>query len=431
MAEVNFYLRDPRANKKTAIMMFFSYKNKRFKVGTIDHIEPKFWDTDNQRAKQNKAFPTHPEFNTALQNKRNAALDVYRKFLNDNSQMQPTPTKLKELITNSLFNEKEVEKPGQPNLIDFTEQFISESETGKRLSDRGTPIQPNTVKIYRTFRKNLREFKTNKKYDLDFENIGLAFFEDYKDFMTFEKKYSTNTLSKHIRILKIIVNEAIERGLTKTAFTGKRYKAQVEETETVYLNESELDAIFNLDLSEKLRLEKVRDLFIVGAWTGLRFSDFNDISPKNIKKDFIEIKTQKTGKTVIVPIHDYIKKIMEKYDGLTNNSLPPPISNQKMNSYLKEVAELANINEDITLTFTKAGKKIIKNVPKHSLISSHTARRSFATNMYLADFPAISIMAITGHKTESSFMKYIRVTPKEHAEKLKKHWSKQVMLKAV
>ena len=96
---------------------------------------------------------------------------------------------------------------------------------------------------------------------------------------------------------------------------------------------------------------------------------------------------------------------------------------------IKEIAKKANIDEVITLQFTKAGKIVIKNVPKHTLVSSHTARCSFATNMYLDDFPAISIMAITGHKTESAFMKYIRVTPKEHAEKLKKHWIKERLMK--
>uniref|UniRef100_UPI0025FE39B2 tyrosine-type recombinase/integrase n=1 Tax=uncultured Mucilaginibacter sp. TaxID=797541 RepID=UPI0025FE39B2 len=132
----------------------------------------------------------------------------------------------------------------------------------------------------------------------------------------------------------------------------------------------------------------------------------------------------------IVPIHKYVREIMKKYKGLTENSLPPTISNQKMNEYLKDVAKKAEFNELISLQYTKAGKEVITNVPKHDLISSHTARRSFATNMYLDNFPTISIMAITGHTTESSFMKYIRVTPKEHAEKLKQHWN-EPLLKAV
>lgn len=431
MAEVNFYLRETTPNKVTAVMMFFSFRNNRFKIGTVDKINTKFWDSENQRAKQTKAFPTYPEFNTALQNKKNIALDVYRAYLNDNDQQQPMPGQIKELIKAKLLADNEQVETLNYDLLSFTELFIKESETGKRLSDKGTPIQPNTIKIYRTLKKNLVEFKASRRYNLAFENIDLTFFEDYKEFMTFEKKYSTNTLSKHIRILKVIINEAVERNLTKTAFTGKRYKAKTEQTETVYLDKAELKKLYELDLSENTRLERVRDLFLVGCWTGLRFSDFNDISPKNVKKDFIEIKTQKTKKTVIVPIHSYVREIMKKYAGKTENGLPPTISNQKMNEYLKEIGKKAKFDELVSLQFTKAGREVITTVAKHTLISSHTARRSFATNMYLDNFPTISIMAITGHTTESSFMKYIRVTPKEHAEKLKNHWNSDLMLKAV
>ena len=419
MAEVNFYLRDTTSKKTTAVMLFFSYQNRRFKVGTVDHINPKFWDSENQRARQTKNFLTHPEFNTRLLGLRDNVLDVYRKFLNDNNQEQPTTYQIKELIKAKLFPESVQETTVETNLLGFTELFIKETESGKRLSEKGTPIQSGTIKVYKTLKKNLTEFKTKKKYDLNFENIGLAFFEDFKDYLTFDVLYSTNTLAKHVRTLKTIINEAIERGLTKTPFSGKRYKATSEQTETIYLNKEELQTIYELDLSEHYRLDRVRDLFLVGCWTGLRFSDFNDISPKNIKSDFFEIKTQKTGKNIIVPIHPYVRSIMNKYEGKTENSLPPTISNQKMNQYLKEIGKLAKIKEILTLSFTKGGQKVLKNLPKHSLISSHTARRSFATNMYLDNFPTISIMAITGHTTESSFMKYIRVTPTEHAEKLK------------
>ena len=95
-----------------------------------------------------------------------------------------------------------------------------------------------------------------------------------------------------------------------------------------------MKALAEYDLTEKPRLDRARDLFLVGCWTGLRFSDFNDIRPKNIKGDFIEIKTQKTGETVVIPIHSALKNIMEKYAGKTENSLPPSISNDKLNEYI-------------------------------------------------------------------------------------------------
>lgn len=425
MAEVNFYLRDNKTDKKTAIILFVSYNNKRVKIATVEHIEPKFWDNANQRVKQSKTFPNHIVINSRLKNIKDASTNAYTKYLIDNQLKEPSTELIKELIKNAINFENNKPDKIDYNFLSFTEKFIEDSEQGKRLNDKGTPIQYNTIKVYKTFKKNLIEFKNEKRYNLSFENIGLEFFEDYKDWMTFKKLYSTNTLSKHIRIMKVIINEAIDKGLTEKGFIGKRYKAKTELTETVYLSKKELQNLYELDLSDKPRLDKVRDLFLVGCWTGLRFSDFSDIKPKDINNGFLTIKTLKTGKQVVIPIHDVIVNIMTKYEGKTENNLPPTISNQKMNEYLKEIAVLAGMDEIISRTFTKAGKTITVKNKKSELISSHSARRSFATNAYLDGIPSITIMAITGHTTESSFMRYIRVTPQEHAEKIKAMWNRE------
>ena len=195
------------------------------------------------------------------------------------------------------------------------------------------------------------------------------------------------------------------------------------------MNESELNTLFELDLNMNPRLEKIRDLFLVGCWTGLRFSDFTGIKKENIDGEFIEVETQKTGEVVVIPIHRQVEAIMKRYKGKTLNSLPKPISNQKMNEYLKELGQLAGFNETVSESITKGGIKQTVNHPKWELITTHTARRSFATNQYLAGFPSTSIMKITGHRTESSFMKYIKVTPREHANQLRDLWRKNTPFK--
>lgn len=122
---------------------------------------------------------------------------------------------------------------------------------------------------------------------------------------------------------------------------------------------------------------------------------------------------------------------MLKYAGLTVNGLPPAISNVNMNKYLKEVAKEAGFDEIQQVKSYKGGNAFIANTPTHQLITTHTARRSFATNMYLMGVPSITIMAITGHRTEKAFMKYIKVTPKEHAIQLKEIWARERMRVAV
>ena len=422
MAQVNFYLRSNATDRKSSVMVFFSYDGNRIKIGVVDHIDPKFWDSKNQRARQTNLFAGHSEFNSRLRNITDRALDVYRRFLNDNNQEQPTSLVIKQLITSDLFPSKKCDQLMISDLLGFIDLFIADRKSGKQLSERGGPIQPSTIKIYNTLKNNLLEFKKRYGFDLDWKNIGVNFFEMFKEYLTFEKDYRTNTLAKHIKTLKIVLNDAYERGLIKELLNGKRFKANTESTESIYLNESELEKIQNYDFSNKPSLERVRDLFLVGCWTGLRFSDFSTITSNSIEGDFIRLKTKKTGKEVVIPIHQVVKTVMEKYAGKTESSLPPSISNQKMNQYLKEIGKIAGIGEVISQKYTKGGRQIERLIPKYLLISSHTARRSFATNMYLDGVTSINIMAITGHTTESSFMKYIRVTPVEYAVKLKHHW---------
>lgn len=131
----------------------------------------------------------------------------------------------------------------------------------------------------------------------------------------------------------------------------------------------------------------------------------------------IQIRTQKTGERVSIPLHKTVRSILAKY----NNRLPKAYTNQVMNRYIKDVGSLAGLKEEIETTITRAGKLERIPIKKFDLVSTHTARRSFATNLYLADVPTISIMKITGHKSERSFLQYIRVTQEQNADKLLSH----------
>ena len=130
----------------------------------------------------------------------------------------------------------------------------------------------------------------------------------------------------------------------------------------------------------------------------------------------LKVRTEKTDEEVIIPLHPVAKSILEKYNGT-----PRLISNQKFNEYIKDVCEIVGLNETITLTRTCGGKKMRITKPKFKFVSSHTARRSFATNAYKAGVPTLAIMAITGHRTEKVFLKYVKVTKEEHANLVSQH----------
>ena len=161
---------------------------------------------------------------------------------------------------------------------------------------------------------------------------------------------------------------------------------------------------------------------ILGLWTGLRISDFMNLPVIDPDSKFIEVEPKKTsnssGIKVIIPLHHHIKEMIRR------RGMPTPLTDQYFNKLIKEVGKEVGFTDKMEgdLMNPKTKRKERGVYEKWQLISSHTCRRSFATNLYLMNFPTLSIMKITGHTTEASFLKYIKVTPKEHAEKLLAHW---------
>ena len=184
------------------------------------------------------------------------------------------------------------------------------------------------------------------------------------------------------------------------------------------MNESELQQLKDVDFSKMPSLDRVRDWFLLLAWTGSRFSDMEKIAKTDIKGGFITFRQQKTNTKVTIPIHPVVLEILEKYD----YNMPKHISNQRFNEYIKEACKYAKINSIESTTRTVGGKLVTEKFEKWQQISSHTGRRSFCTNMYKRGLPTLMIMSISGHMTESSFLKYIKVKQNEHAEMMKKAW---------
>jgi len=158
----------------------------------------------------------------------------------------------------------------------------------------------------------------------------------------------------------------------------------------------------------------VRDLFLIGCYSGLRFSDFSRLSPEHIKAvdggKMIEIDTQKTGEKVFIPLFPILETLLQKYAFVV-----PKISGQKMNDYLKELGQLAGMDGRLLVRNSAGGNRREMEVAKWEKLTTHVARRSFATNAYKATVPVKYIMAVTGHKTEKEFYKYIRLRADEHA----------------
>jgi integrase len=218
------------------------------------------------------------------------------------------------------------------------------------------------------------------------------------------------------------MRQSREEGLhNNNEFERKSFKSLREPVQNIYLTESELKKIYELDLSKDKVLEVVRDIFLIGCYTALRFSDYSRITPNNIStlengKMVIILFQQKTGEKVIIPVRHELKVILKRY-----GYNPPKTYEQKVNRYIKLIGRMAGITEMVRVEANRGGMTIKKDLQKNGLIVTHTARRSGCTNMYLAGIPVIDIMKISGHKSESQFLKYIKVSKEETALNLSDH----------
>jgi len=321
----------------------------------------------------------------------------------------------------------------EKQLIGFIEKHIVNSKT--RINPRtGKPISDGTIKSYRNVCDRLMEYARIKKKRVDFDTITIDFYDDFKRFMIVEKNYAINTIGRYFNTLITLMNEATERGLNSNlAYKSRRFIVDKEETENIFLNDNELVEMYELDLTDIPKLDNARDLFLIGCYTGLRFSDYQELDLKKLtKENTLEVRQKKTQKRLTIPFyHPIVLEIKEKYNGKTHNSLPRPISNQKLNKYIKEVgAKVKSLNAKVDKNITRGGVKVILQKPKYSFITTHTARRSFASNLVLKGKNIFDIMEATGHQSEKAFRNYVKIEARDKVQRILKLYD-NVKLKKV
>ncbi len=311
--------------------------------------------------------------------------------------------------------------PVKSNLNQYIDQFLEECKSGSRLTEKKTKYTAASIKSLRAFKTQLDLYQEKKHKYLDFKDITLDFYDDFVAFFV-DKSYSPNTIGKYIKHLKTFVRAARDQGLHNNVEIDRRkFRSPAATVTNIYLDEKELKAIYDLDLSDNPAYDLARDVFLVGCYTAQRFSDYSRIRAKYIRKlengiRVIELIQQKTKEKVIIPIRPELEEILKKY----SYNLPK-VYEQKINKNIKEVGKLAGIKEMINTEIIKGGLTVKTETPKYQLIKTHTARRSGCTNMYLAGISPIDIMKISGHKSEKEFKKYINVTREQTAISLASH----------
>lgn len=356
-----------------------------------------------------------------------------------------------EQVINEFHNPDKYQKISSTNelvckqtVLQYIDYFISITPE-RRHKQTGRKLQTCTTSVYKTMRRHLYEFAQSiHQRDFEFEELNMKFYNRFVVYLQ-NKQFTTNTVGKIIKELKAVLRQA-ERDGINTCALYRDFTVHTESVDNVYLSEEELEKIRMAELNIKVQdlkdliaeqgcnfdmldddwrvyggtLQKVRDWFLMLAWTGSRFSDLDKISQQEVGSGYITFRQQKTNTKVVIPVHPVVREILERY----HYEMPTPISNQKFNLYLKVVCLLAGITTMESRTRTEGGVLKTTSSPKWMLVSSHTGRRSFCTNMYKRGLPTITIMAISGHTTEKSFLRYIKVSQEEHAQLMQEQWTR-------
>lgn len=225
------------------------------------------------------------------------------------------------------------------------------------------------------------------------------------------REYSKNYQGTLISKLKVVMSEGLK--LKYHASTEyQSFRKTSEQPDTIYLTEEELERLWNVELSSHMQ-RACRDLFLIGVYTAARFSDYSRLGMDDVHGGMIRFFQQKTGQSVMMPLSPKVRTLLER-----NGGHAPAVGQVVFNREIKSVCMAAGITDKVTVTRSRGARRETSVVPKYRLVSSHTARRTGATLLYMSGVPIRQCMMITGHQSEACFMKYIRITKEENARLL-------------
>lgn len=399
MINVSFYLLTPTARSQSQLYVSISNKESRLRFASGESFVTAYCNIRKKKGSKElikKNTPFYFEYNAKLNEIRDALLRIEMDL--NKAEVKHDLIMIKEKFYASIG------KSSKENGMSFDmalSKFVSATE-GQWTE--------GTKRNFNTMTKHLKEFE--KTYgEFTSENINEELWNGFRDkYFVAKKKFGNASTNKNLKKLKQFLRFALKKKyiVSSIDLDELKYLDEIEPFK-IALQESEVETLFNLDLSNEPRLDKVRDLFALEILTGQRFSDTSKVlDSKHISDTNILIYQQKTGERVSIPLHPklrfHLSYIFAKYpDGL------PAITNQKFNDYLKEICILAKFTKEHSWIIQTGKKKIQKSDFRYNLVSSHTGRRTFCTLALKSGIASEIIMKVTGHKKYEQFRDYVKV----------------------
>ncbi len=394
-----FKLKEPKSDKETLIYFrsYFGNENKNFIYSTGEKIKPSEWDFDNRQPNdlngRTKKSENHRSIKKQLDRYSSFFTEIVNRFKNINEELTTD-------ILKQRFDEEFKRKTIKDDFLRIYQEFLKEKENDYT----GNSISNSTLKRYKCNLNLLLEFQRDYKVKITLGKFDEKVFNKLLKYCTEEKKHSANTIHRNIGLLKTFLGWALNKKYTYNNDFINFQKPPKFRTDEIALNYQQVDEIYNHDFSKNKRLERVRDLFVFGCVTGLRFGNYSRITKDDIDGDFIRVIDMKSkSKNLAIPLNSISRSILEKYDYEL-----PSISNQKMNKFIKEVFQELEFTDEIKKTMKYGDELVEKKSEFYKRISSHTARRSFITIMKNKRVPDKVIMSYTGHTSLEVFNAYYR-----------------------
>ena len=389
------------------IRMRVNFASKRIEFTTGYRIDAAKWDADKQRVKNgcsNKLKQSASEINASLLEYYTEIQSIFKRF--EVEDVMPTPEQIKEAFNALHKPVSEEPKPKKEALpCDFFQVFDDFVEDCGRQNN----WTDSTFEKFAAVKNHLTNFREGLTFEF-FDERGL---NDYVGYLRDVKEMRNTTIGKQLSFLKWFLRWAFKKGVHQNnAYDSYKPKLKSTQKKIIFLTWDELNRLREFKIpSNKQALERVRDIFLFQCFTGLRYSDVFNLRRSDIKGDHIEVTTVKTSDSLIIELNNHSKAILDKYKDVAfeDDKVLPVITNQKMNDYLKELAELAGINEPVRQTYYRGNERIDEVTPKYALLGTHAGRRTFICNALALGIPPQVVMKWTGHSDYKAMKPYIDI----------------------
>lgn len=444
-----FALRNDKisADGKAPIIMFYSLNGVRIKYSTGFKMYPEYWNSKENKANWTnrldfgRKYPLFPKADYLDESEIQALNDKLSVIRGDVSEIENFFKVHKTAFSPSMVIEElkikkakkinallKIEEPNN-YLFDFMDQYIRDHEITRAKG---------SLSVYKSVKKHLAAYQTETRHKVTFENIDSKFFNKFNAFLIERTKtdlsgvtspmLNNTTIAKSLSTLKTFLGYARKHGI-KVTDSYKDYSIKKQKLEVIALEQSELDALINIDLSNNKRLDRVRDIFVFSASSGMRYSDTAMLKREHIISNEIEFVVKKTKQKLSIPLNSISAAILRKYKN--DRKILPMVTNQELNRCLKDLCKLAGIDTPIEIVRYYGAKRVETIYQKWELVHFHTARKTFASLSLEKGMSAEEVMLAGGWETYNSFKRYVKITKKALKLSVVKAWGEVDNLKIV